>query len=401
VTFATPIFTILLPGFDPDEIEIVTRMFAIQAPSIILMTINNFHGYIWQHDEQYNRVVFARLSLSLTILIFILGGYYFGNVYALAMGFLGGHIMSALILAYRLPYKFRPTLNVRNPDVRKILTNSAMLTGSGLITKLRGPILQYFGSQLGEGAISAVVIAFKMCRPVHESMLIGVGMIVFSRSSKEAAQGNYKRLASLYEYALSAVLLGVMPIAVWTAVNAESIVTFIFLRGEFTPYMAKLVTSALLGAVAGIVILAVQQMLSNSFYALQKITVPLVVMPLSTIIFFFAAMYLSQAFGIFGLTLAASLVSTTTVMLLLIALSSLLPMFPGATIFGRMVKYFVPSALGAGLGYVSMNALGLTGFLGLAVSFAVTVAVYVAILWLVRDSVYRRVRDSLRYAIAE
>ena len=65
--FSEPIFSFLLPGFGPEEVQIVTVMFSIQAPAIVLMTVNNFHQFIWQHDEHYNRVVFARLFVSLTL----------------------------------------------------------------------------------------------------------------------------------------------------------------------------------------------------------------------------------------------------------------------------------------------------------------------------------------------
>jgi peptidoglycan biosynthesis protein MviN/MurJ (putative lipid II flippase) len=53
--FAEPLFTFLLPGFSDADIQVTTRMFSIQAPAIVLMTINNFHQYVWQHGEHYNR----------------------------------------------------------------------------------------------------------------------------------------------------------------------------------------------------------------------------------------------------------------------------------------------------------------------------------------------------------
>ncbi len=399
LTFSTPIFTFILPGFNNQDIEVVTRMFAIQAPSIVLMTINNFHQYVWQHDEHYNRVVFARLFVPFTLLIFIFGGHVFGNVYAIAMGFLGGHIISTLILAYRLPYNYRPRLDLKNSDVQKILRNSALLTGSGLITRLRGPIQQYFASQLGEGAISAVSIAFKMCKPIHESMLMGVRMIVFSRSSKEAAQGNYQKLAMIYDYALSAVLLGVMPLAVWMAMNAQPIINVVFLRGEFTTDMASLVGLALLGAVAGIVFHGLLQMLSNSFYAMQKIVVPLLVMPLGTVLFFFATTYLSEYYGVFGLTLAGSVIAGIMSTILVIALSIILPSFSALTIFRRMVIYFVPAMIGAYVGVEIANYFTLTGLLRLMVSFTAMVGVYVAALRLSGESVFSRIVRSVRMAI--
>ncbi len=399
--FAEPIFAFLLPGFSDEDVHVTTRMFTILAPTIILMTINNFHRYIWQHDEHYSRVAFARLFIPLTLLVFITGGYFFGTVYALAMGVLAGHIMSTLVLAYRLPYRYRPRIDFRNPDVRKILTNSAMLTGTGLIARLYGPIQQYYASLLGEGAIAATTIAFKLCRTIYESALMGVRMIVFSRSAREAAQGNFDKLADIYDYAVSAVLLAVVPIVVWMALNAEPLINVLFLRGEFTNSMAALVVLALLGGAAGIVFFSITVILSNSFYAMQRIAVPMVTMPLGTVIYFFAAKYLSETYGIFGLALANSVVAGTMTIVLAFALAFILPKFSAISFVKRIVLYLVPAAIGGFAGLELTAFAGLDGLSRLIVSFAVLLVTYTAVLWMTRETIFARVLRSVRTAIAE
>jgi putative peptidoglycan lipid II flippase len=375
-------------------------MFTILAPTIVLATINNFHKYIWQHEEHYNRVVFARLVIPLTLLVFITGGYFFGTVYALAMGFLAGHMMSTLVLAYRLPYRYRPRIDFRNPDVRKILTNSALLTGAGVITRLRGPIGQYFASLLGEGAIAALAMAFKLTSTIHQSALTGVRMIVFSRSAREVAQGNFDKLADIYDYAVSAVLLAVVPIAVWMALNAEPLINVLFLRGEFTNSMAAQVVLALLGGAAGIVFLGITAILSSSFYAMQRIAVPMVAMPLGTVIYFFATKYLSETYGIFGLALANSVVAGVMAMVMAFALAFILPKFSAINVVKRIVLYLVPAAIGGFAGLELATFLGLNDLSRLIVSFAVLLIAYTAMLWMTRETIFVRVSRSVRTAIA-
>jgi len=398
--FAEPIFTFLLPGFSADDVQVTTLMFSIQAPAIILMTINNFHQYIWQHDENYNRVAFSKLFLPLVLLVFITGGHFFGTVYALPMGFLVGHLISAFVLAYQLPYRFRPCIDFHDPDVRKILTNSALLTGTGLIARLRGPIMQYFGSQLGEGAIAAMSMAMKLCRPIYQSCLMGVHMIVFSRSAREVAKGNVEKLADIYDYALSAVLIGTMPIAVWMALNTEPLINVLFLRGEFTSSMAALTALALLGATANVVFQGLVKLLSQSFYAMQRIAIPMVAMPLGTVVFFFATKFLSEAYGIFGLTLGSSIVAGLTTIAMTFILAFILPRFAAKLVIKRMVLYF---ALAAICGFASLQIsrfAGLDGLAHLVISFSLQLASYTAVLWISRDKIFVRVLRSLRTATA-
>ena len=398
VLFAEPLFTLLLPGFSEDDIRFTTRMFAIQAPSIILMTINNFHQYVWQHGEHYNRVAFARLFIPLLLLVFVTGGHFFGTVLALPMGFLAGHVASAAILAYRLPYRYRPSIDFRNPDVSKILSNSALLTGSGLIARMRAPIMQYYASQLGEGAIAAMSLAIKLCRPIYQTSLMGVHMIVFSRSSKEVAKGNVEKLADIYDYALSAVLLGTMPIAVWMTLNAEPLINVLFLRGEFTHSMAALTVLALLGAAGSTVFQGLVKLLSHSFYAMHRIVIPMVTMPLGTVVFFYAIKYMSEAYGILGLTLANSAVAGLTTIVMMVILAIILPKFSAMRIVKRIAAYFGLAAIGgfAGLELSEFAALG--DLSRLVVAFIVLLIVYIAGLWISRETIFVRVLQSLRTA---
>jgi putative peptidoglycan lipid II flippase len=398
VLFADLIFGLLLPGFSEEDVQVTARMFAIQAPSIILMTVNNFHQYVWQHDEHYSRVAFSKLFLPVMLLVFIAGGYFFDNVYALPMGFLAGHVVSALVLAYRLPYRYQPRVDLRNPDVRKILTNSALLTGTGLIARLRGPIMQYYGSQLGEGAIAAMTMALKLGRPIYQTLLMGVHMIVFSRSAREVAKGNLGKLADIYDYALSAVLLGTMPIAVWIAINAEPLINVLFQRGEFTATMTALTALALLGAAGFIVFQGLVKLLSHSFYAMHRISVPMVAMPLGTVVFFFATKYLSETYGIFGLTLANSAVAGLTTIVLSFILAFILLEFSAMLLIKRIDMYFLLAAAG-GLAGLELSAFaGLDGLSRLAVSLVVLTVAYAGILWITRETIFVRVLRSLRTA---
>jgi len=400
LVFAHPIFTFLLPGFSAEDVEVTARMFAIQAPSIILMTINNFHQYVWQHDENYNRVAFSRLFLPLMLLVFVTGGYFVGNVYALPMGFLAGHVMATLVLAYGLPYRFRPRIDLKNQDVRKILTNSALLTGSGLIARLRGPIQQYYGSLLGEGAIAAMSIALKICRPIFDTSLMGVQMIVFSRSAREVAKGNVDKLADIYNYALSAVPLIVMPVAVWIALNAEPLIDVLFLRGEFTDSMAALTVLALLGATATIVFQGLVKLLSHSFYAMHRIDIPLITMPLGTVAFFFMTRYLSQTYGIFGLTLAHSALAALMTLVMAFILAFILPKFSAMLIIRRIVAYLALAIIGGFAGLQLAGASELEGLMQLLVTLPTMLLAYGGALLLVREKITFRILRSVRTAIA-
>ena len=399
LVFSEPLFALMLPGFTDEDIHVTTRMFAIQAPTIVLLTVNNFLQFIWQHNEQYSRVAFGRMFIPLGSLFFIIGGYFFGNVYALPMGFLAGHILATLVLIYHLPCQYQPIVDFRDPHVRKILTNSALLTGSGLIARLRGPIMQYYGSQLGEGAISAMSLALKLCRPIYQSALMGVHMIVFSRSARVVAKGNIDKLAGIYDYAVSATVLGTLPIAVWIALNAEPLIDLLFLRGQFTDAMAALTVMALVGATGSILFRGVEKLVSHSFYAMHRITVPLVAGPLGTVVYFFATKYLSESYGVFGLTLANSLVAGLLTIAMTFILAFMLPRFSALQIVRRIVMYLVIAVISGLAGLKLADYATLSGLPRLILTSGILFALYGGVLWATRESVFVRILESIRNAM--
>jgi len=160
--------------------------------------------------------------------------------------------------------------------------------------------------------------------------------------------------------------------------------------------MANLVTLALYGAVPSIVLFGLMQLLTNSFYALQRIAIPLIVLPIGTGIFFVAAKFLSMKFGIFGLTLAGTIAAAFTSLVLTIALNYLLPKFSAVQVIFRLFLYLAFSLLGGYLGLLLGEQLGAGGVSGLVISLAVLAITYVAFLALIRDRIFLRVWRALR-----
>lgn len=362
------VFSLILPGFEPGEIAIVSKTFSIMAPAVIFQVISVFHEYMWQHDEQFTRVVFAKTLVPATLTVFIIGVSPFIGVIALPLGFLTGHFICMLLLTVGAPYKYRIAFGFQDEELRKIIKNSATLMTTGFIARSTSIITQYFASLLGEGAISAISIARKICTPVSRRAQVGVRMMVFSRSAKASAKSNLARFARLYNLATVGVLLFAIPIAVWYAIEADLIVRAVFQRGEFTDAMAQLVVAALIGFSGSVVFSGIVQMLSNGFYALDRIMVPVVVMPLSTIMFFVLAFFLVPQFEVLGLTLSLSITSMLLGLSLMALLHRFIPEFAISEVVLAIFKYLVFSLIAVLLAKELRLLIGLERIIGMVFS---------------------------------
>jgi putative peptidoglycan lipid II flippase len=389
IMIAPGIFSLILPGFKAADIELVASTFVIMAPSLVFMVIETFHQYIWQHDEHYSRVMLARTLVPLTLTVFIVGFSRWLDVLALPIGFLCGHILCAAALSVGVPYKYRFMMSFSDSDVRQILGNSTVLMGTGVFARSRSVIVQYFGSQLGDGAISAMAIANKICHPIYQKAQVGIRMIVFSRSAKASAKQDISAFARLYRLSINGILLIVTPVAVWYAIEADIIIRAVFQRGEFTDAMASLVVAALIGYAGSVIFSGVVQILSNGFYAMNRISVPAIIMPIGTAVFLVLAIFLSPGLGVLGLTVSASITAALVAVALMVIFRRHVKKFAVTEISLNIVKYTILSVIAVLVGRELRVISGYDGIPGFLISGFSVMALYLLLQFLVRDKMLK------------
>jgi putative peptidoglycan lipid II flippase len=393
VLAARPLFTVLLPGFKANGIELVLATFSVMAPCIVIKTVNTFHEYVWQHNEQFNRVVISRTFVPITLTVFILGFGGLMGTMALPYGFLTGHLISAAFLLYRIPYRYRFRFGFTDRDLIRIMRNSAVLMSTGFIARSRSVFVQYFGSQLGEGAIAALSIAQKICKPIHESALVGIRMILFSRSAKALARSDIPTFARMHKLALRGVFFVTVPIALWYAIEGELLVRVVFQRGAFTDEMVMWVYAAMIGYAASIVFSGALQMVSNAFYALDKVKVPAVIMPLGTVLFVLVASILAPMYGLLGLASTTSIIAVVVCLVMLWQLKrAVQPLEVGDILMG-LVKYAIAGAIAVIAAQALALAVGPNELLRFVISGVTLGLIYVALVWVSRDKLLLALYD--------
>jgi putative peptidoglycan lipid II flippase len=341
VTFSRPLFDVLLPGFDPEALELVRRYFAIMAPSIVLMAINTFHEYVWQYEERFAYVSLCRAALPAANLVGLLTLAPWLGEYCLPVGYLVGHVAMFLMLLRRVPYRYRPQVELRAGFERRVFANSAIVMSTGLVARSKSIVLNYLASLLGSGAITAVALASKLTEPLERSAFTGVRMLMFSHTVRLVVAHDRRSIGALYSMGLRAAFVVLAPLLWWIALNSDALVRMLFLRGHFTPEMAAVVAGVLLALVPSVLFLGVNQLLSNAFYAMDRVKVPALVMPFGTLVYVAAAVPLSAWLGTQGLAVATTVASMTVFAALLIAVARQVPEIGLLRTTGELALYAV------------------------------------------------------------
>lgn len=385
VLASRPLFGALLPGFDTEDVELVRQYFLIMAPALVLISATTFHEYVCQHDEEYSRIVAIKSALPLAnFCAIVLAGPFIGE-YALPIGYTAGHAIIFVLMMRRARYQYRPRIRVRPDWERQIFTNSAIVMSTGFIARSRSLIANYFASQLGSGAIAALALAYRLKEPLERTMFTGVRMLMFSRTARLAVDKNTREVARLYDFGLSATFLLLCPALWWIGLNSGEIVEVVFERGAFNASMTAVVALALIGYLPSVLFLGVNGLMSNAFYAMNRVAVPAAVMPIGTLVYLALAPLVYRPFGVFGLAFTTSVVAAVIFFLLMFFLSKRVPQINARTLLLRLAGYATVAGIAFVLPAVGTADMAIDGAFKAVISLIVGMLLYVSALFLLRD----------------
>jgi putative peptidoglycan lipid II flippase len=399
VLVAKPLLSVMLAGFTAAEIDQTAVFFYIVAPSLALMAVNTFNEYVYQYREQFARMAAYRACVPGMSLVAIIIGHNSLGEYSLPIGFLAGHLIMFLLLVSGSGYRYSPRITFEHGYLRRIFWNSGVLIGSGFLGRTRSFISQYFCSSLGTGSISALALANKICLPLHQSSMLAMRIMVFSKSVKLFVDDDQARLGALYRLMISMVLLVLMPVAVWVVLESRPIVELLFLRGKFTADMSGIVVAATVGLAVSIPLAGANETLSNAFYATNRSHVIAWVMPASTVAYLIAAVLLTPWIGILGLALGSAASEVAVFVVLVGALAIRNTNFHWTYIASRLAKYAVVALATVWPAVKLTNGALAQPLVGMAASLAAAAAFYVGALLLLRDSEMRELLGRLTGAL--
>lgn len=339
-----PLFTVLLPGFDAAEIALVSRYFLIMAPAVVVSAVLPFHQYIHQHDERYAFIAAIQGVQPLVNLAALLSLGPFLGEYALPIAFTAGRVVAFVLLARGAGYRYRPRLKIRPEWEKKIFTNSAIVMSSGLLVRTRGLVGTYLSSLLGEGAISALTLGYKLVEPLERTTFTGVRMLMFSRTARLVVEENARELSRLYRFGVGGSFLLIVPGLAWMCYEGELLVRLLFERGAFEPGMTTLVALAIIGFAPSVLLAGATSLLSNAFYAFDRVKIPALVMPVGTVAYLAVAPNVYEPFGVLGLALSPSAAHLVVFVLLLYFLGKELPALRWTALLARVIGYSATAA---------------------------------------------------------
>ena len=412
----TIIHTLVAPHFSPPEVALTASLMRIMLISTIIFGVSGLLMGVLQSTNSFLAPAIAPSLYNVGIIFgaTVLSGQ---GIYGVAQGVVIG---SALHLAIQLPALYRVLRTSRPataagagsaPTQSPIPTQSDQLASDiRNVIRLMLPRLVGLGavqvnlivtvslaSGMGEGAVSALNIAFATLILPQAAIAQATATVLFPTISAHAARGERGAFAHALTRAINVVIALSAPAAIGLILLGQPLIRLLFERNNFSSESTSAVSFALAWYAVGLVGHSVLEVVTRGFYALHDTYRPVILSVASMIAnialsLFLTGVFRAQHLAPFGGLALANSIATALETVALFAL--LARRVPELSLVQTLIAS-LKSSLAAGLMAVALwlwlSALG-NGNVAALLAIAVGIMVYFGVAWLLRS-------DEARYAI--
>jgi putative peptidoglycan lipid II flippase len=254
------------------------------------------------------------------------------GVTGLAVGVVAGslgHLLIQVPPLVRAGFRFAPSLDARDPDVRQALTlmgPRAIALGAGQITFI---VATSLASGLAPGSVTAFTFAFTVFSIPLSVIGIPLGIVALPTLSRDLARGAVGSFVELLTRALRMILFVILPIVALAIVLREPATTLLFNHGRFSEEGVRLVAATLAVLLFALPGEALITILVRAFYANRDTRTPAIAAVLAVVfnVVIGVLAVTVLGWGLAGIAAGIAVGSTVEAILLAIVLRRAIPAF--------------------------------------------------------------------------
>ncbi|HEV3473094.1 MAG TPA: murein biosynthesis integral membrane protein MurJ [Actinomycetota bacterium] len=187
----------------------------------------------------------------------------------------------ALMAFAQLPFlrglgRYRLTLSLRHPSVRKLARLSVFVIGYVIVNQIGYLIVQVLANDQ-QGGYSAYIAAFTFFMLPHGLFAVSVTTALLPGMSEHAVHARWDGFKERLSTGVRATILLVLPAAIGYFTLSREIVRLLLERGIFSEASTDLVAAVLRFFVLGLVPFSLFQLFLRAFYALQDTRTPFLI----------------------------------------------------------------------------------------------------------------------------
>lgn len=312
IIFSENIIKVFAPGFSGKSLELAKNLIIIMNFSLISIFIQSvISGILQSYNLFFASASMATVGNIITIiyLIFFIDKY---GIYGFGVSIIISYLAQLLINlpSYKkLGFKYKFILNIKDEETIKIFKLTIPILISTCIIQLLSIITTFFGSLIGEGAISIFNYSNRLVNLTVEIFAIGMSMVIYPMLSNINIENDYKNFNKILNKSILTMLFVIMPISILIITLNKEIIIFIYERSEFTRESTILTAKMLLILSPIIVFSSIRDLLNKVSYSLGEAKLTMKISIIMVIISIVGNLLFYKSGGIYALASITTIIN--------------------------------------------------------------------------------------------
>lgn len=270
---------LLAPGFsnDPVQFELTVQLLRLMLPSALLFSLSGLVMGILNSNQVFFVPALAPSMYQVGMILGVLLLPVELGIFRLAWGVLIGaglHLLIQVPSLVRQRGAYFPTLGLHLASVREVIRLMLPRLLGVAIVQLNFWVNVWLASQLIEGSVTGVVVAFTLMLMPQAAIAQSIAIAALPTFSAQVALGRLDDMRHSLVSSLRAILLLALPASLGLILLRQPLITLLYQRGEFSSYSTQLVAWALLWYALGLVGHSIVEIVSRAFYAMHDTKTP-------------------------------------------------------------------------------------------------------------------------------
>lgn len=272
IPFIAPLFTKNTDTAFLGEMCTLTR---IMFPYLIFISVAAFFQGILNGVNIFSPSGFTPILFNLIVIIFTyaFAGKTANPARAMSYGVIIGGFVQA---AFQLPFVLKQGFRVSLTGIKKAFTNPETKTVMRLIVptlfgmaayQLNDLVSMAVAGNAGSGIQSSLQYSLRLQELILGIFAVTIGTIILPDLTSHAKNKDFEKFNGLLENAIKIVAFITIPITFFAFVTGENIIRLVFQSKSFSDESVFLVTEAFKFHIVGLFFIALNRILSPSFYA--------------------------------------------------------------------------------------------------------------------------------------
>jgi putative peptidoglycan lipid II flippase len=234
--FIVPLLSVADIGFSPEKLRLTSWLFVLTLPTLLIKGITSIWSAVLNADNRFGSATFIPVVTPVMIIVALIEKGQEWGIYTLVIGALGGSLLEAILLAWRLSQLSIPVLprwNGWTPVLSRVMCQYGSLVAGAVLMSSTTLVDQAMAATLGPGSVAALNYGGKVVSFTIAAGAMALGTAVLPHFSRMVAASDWSGLRHTLRTYVKWIAMATVPLTIAVIAFSEPLVRVMFQRGAF------------------------------------------------------------------------------------------------------------------------------------------------------------------------